>query len=105
MTLDDAWDITQEFAAFLAEGKTPAQYEFEDVLPYKKSDILLAIIFQLVHLKKEDIDPTSGTLEEIKTSLSALVMYLESFIPSEETYQAMLNVKSLIDEKFGKKGQ
>ena len=33
------------------------------------------------------------------------VMYLESFIPSEETYQAMLNVKSLIDEKFGKKGQ
>lgn len=105
MTLDDAWNITQEFGAFLAEGGTPALYEFEDVLPYQKSDILLAIIHLFENLKEEDIDHTTGTLEEIKKTLSALVPTLESFIPNEKTYKDMLKTKSLIDEKFGQEIQ
>ena len=105
MTLEDAWNITQEFGAFLAEGGAPALYEFEDVLPYQKSDILLAIIYLFKNLKEEDVDHTTGTLEKIKEALSTLVEDLESFIPNEETYKEMLNAKSFIDEKFGQKIQ
>lgn len=105
MTLDDAWNITQDFSAFLAEGGAPALYEFEDVLPYQKSDILLAIIHLLENLKEEDIDHTTGTLVEIKKNLSTLVVSLESFIPNEETYKEMLNARNLIDEKLGQEIQ
>ena len=103
MTLDDAWNITQEFSGFLAEGGAPALYEFEDVLPYQKNDILFAIIHLLQYLKKEDI--VTGTLEEIKENLSTLAVSLEGFIPSEETYKEMLNKKSYLNENLGQKIQ
>ncbi len=101
MTLDDAWDVALAFGDFLAEGGAPAQYEFEDVLPYQKSDILLAILYLLEHLKEEDIDHTGSTLETIKKTLCILAAGLESFIPNEKTYKEMLDSKEYIDENFG----
>ena len=101
MTLDDAWDVALEFGDFLAEGGAPAQYEFEDVLPYRKSDILLAILYLLEHLKEEDIDHTGSTLETIKKTLSTLAVGLEGFIPNEKTYKEMLDSKKYIDKNFG----
>ncbi len=101
MTLDDAWDVALAFGDFLAEGGAPAQYEFEDVLPYRKSDILLAILHLLENLKEEDIDHTNSKLETIKKTLSTLAMGLECFIPNEKTYKEMLDSKEYIDENFG----
>jgi hypothetical protein len=101
MTLDDAWDVALAFGDFLAEGGATAQYEFEDVLPYRKSDILLAILHLLENLKEEDIDHTNSKLETIKKTLSTLAMGLECFIPNEKTYKEMLDSKEYIDENFG----
>ncbi len=101
MTLEDAWDITQEFGAFVAKVGYNPQYEFEDLLPYKKTDILLALLKVLVDLKEEDTDPDSGTLEEIKENTSTLIVLLDGFIPNKEQYKQMLSTKKLLDEKFG----
>ncbi len=102
MTLEDAWNIMQEFGAFVAKGGYNPQYEFEDLLPYKKTDILLALLKVLVDLKKEDLDPDNiNTLEEIKENTSSLIALLDGFIPNEKQYKQMLSTKKLLDEKFG----
>jgi hypothetical protein len=100
MTLEDAWSIRQEFGAFMAKVRFNPQYAFEDLLPYKKTDILLALLKVLTDLKEEDIDPDSGTLEEIKESTSTLIVLLDGFIPNEEQYKQMLSTKKLLDERL-----
>jgi len=105
MTLEDAWKIRHEFAAFIAKGELNPHYEFEDVLPYAKDDILFALLKVLTDLKGEDVDPDSGTFEEVKELTACQITLLDGFIPNEEQYKQMLSTKKLIDEKFGKRFQ
>ena len=97
MTLDNAWNITQEYAD-LTEGESEkgksTLYEFEDVLPYSKGDILLALLKLLTEQYYDDV----SQLEDFKEFISSLIVQLDDFIPTEEKYKQMLNQKKHLAE-------
>jgi|TARA_B100001964_G_scaffold164998_1_gene181164 DnaJ-domain-containing protein 1 len=97
MTLDDAWNITQEYADLIEreskKGKSML-YEFEDVLPYSKSDILLALLKLLNEQNYDDV----SQLEDFKEFISSLIMQLNDFIPTKAKHKQMLSHKKYLDE-------
>ncbi len=44
MTLNEAWKIACEFSDFIANRDKPMEIDYEDILPYSKRDILLALV-------------------------------------------------------------
>lgn len=104
MTLDDAWNISQEFADLIEEESKKGKsmlYEFEDVRPYTKSDILLALLKLLTEQDYGDVNQ----FENFKEFASTLIVTLDGFIPNEEQYKQMLNHKKCLDEILEQKFQ
>ena len=107
MTIEGAWDIAQEFAVFIEDetkGEVSLKYEFEDKLPYPKSDILLALL-KLLKEENLTIEFQNLSTNDFKIFISTLVMMLNNFIPSEEEYNQMLITKQFLDDKFGRNSQ
>ena len=99
MTLKEAWDIAGDFGEFLEHGRYNALYEFEDVLPHKKSAILIALLKILKEENFRQMAALSGQNEKaIKENIAANIVILFGFIPSPESYKDMLRLKEEISK-------
>ena len=90
LTSEQAWEIVEDFGVFLEKGGPV--YRFSDELPWRKSDILIALL-KLIR------DSNSAVLEVLCTNIAIL----DLFIPSPEEYQDMLNLKQNTDNLLVKK--
>lgn len=104
MTLSEAWKIAREFGDFIANRDKPMLIDYEDVLPYSKSDILLALVKILKDEKPELLRKKTETKNkiELKECVAILIMKLEDFIPNEKKYKEMVKTREDILEEFSK---
>jgi hypothetical protein len=100
MTLGQAWDIAGEFGEYIADNP-PKFLEFDNVLPYRKDIILLALVKILVKQDFKVMAKASGQSEEtIKENIATNIQVLESFIPTKENYNRKVQNLLSIKEKF-----
>lgn len=94
ITLEGTWKIAKEFGKLLAENKISLPYEFEDILPYEKSIILLCLV---KILKEEDFKKlaiiNNTTEKEIKENIATMIIFLDGFMPNPEQYKKMIESK------------
>jgi len=104
MTLDEAWKIAREFGDFIANREKPLLIDYENVLPYSKRNILLALVKILKDEKPELLRKKTETKNkiELKECVAGLIMQLEDFIPNEKEYKEMVKTREDDLEEFSK---
>lgn len=104
MTTEQAWDIAGDFGDYIANRK-PAFIEYEDVLPYEKEVILLALLKTLKddnHLRRLSA-ASGGSVKDIKENIAVNIMILETgFIPNEKKYKETVELMKISDKVFKK---
>lgn len=105
ITLKEAWDITNEFANYLANRKiTPVSSHYEKELPRPKKDILLAMLKVLTDESPSILSKKIKNLE-IKEYIKVLIISLEEFIPNSDEYKEKVkNIENFNDfvNQYGK---
>ena len=104
MTLNEAWKIAREFGDFIANREKPMPIDYEDVLPYSKGDILLALVEILKDEKPELLRKKTETKNkiELKECVAGLIMKLEDFISNEKEYRKKVKEREYFLEEFSK---
>jgi len=91
MTLEKAWNIAKEFGDFHADNG--AGYDYEDVLPYEKDVILLALLKILSDDNhKITAKLNNETEKEAKSLIRSVIMLLMNYIPNEKQYRSLLEL-------------
>ena len=102
MTLNEAWKIAREFGDFIANREKPLSIDYENVLPYLKRDILLAVVKILKDEKPGLLKKTANGIE-IKECVASMIMTLEDFIPDEKEYKEKIKTREDDLKEFSKK--
>lgn len=102
MTLNEAWKIAREFGDFIANRDKPMVIDYEDVLPYSKSDILLALVKILKDEKSRSLRKKTENGIEIKECVASMIMKLEDFIPDEKEYKEKIKTREYVLKEFSK---
>jgi len=102
MTLNEAWKIAREFGDFIANRDKPMLIDYEDVLPYSKSDILLALVKILKDEKPELLRRKTENKIEVKECIAVMIMTLNDFIPNKIEYREKVKIREDILKEFSK---
>ncbi len=92
LTTKQAWDIAESFGKFLENNTENVLYEFEDVLEYERSSILVAL---LMLLRENTHDR-----EFVKVLSNNIVILFTSFIPSPKAYNEILDSKENLEKIY-----
>ena len=94
LTAEKAWEVVEDFLAFIASDKR-RPINFFSELAWDKSSILVALI-ELIRLNRND----SSALELLFQHL----ILLEGFIPDPDEYQKLISGKEIVETLLEKEG-